>query len=201
MALSKPARREHIHTRSIRCRGFRREDGLWDIEAELEDVKSYSFDNVDRGGIMAGEPIHLMHIRLTVDNDLVVRETEATTERGPFDLCGAITPVFQSLVGLQIGPGWRKRVMARMGATAGCTHLTELLLGPLTTTTMQTVLSARRHRQEVRADGRPPPILDTCHALARTSPVVARHWPQYHRNGTGEEDSAETLAPETPGTP
>ena len=58
MALSRPARREHIHSRDIRCRGFRREDGLWDIEATLEDTKTYSFANRDRGGIAAGEPIH-----------------------------------------------------------------------------------------------------------------------------------------------
>lgn len=43
MALSRPARREHIHSRDIRCRGFRREDRLWDIEATLEDTKTYSF--------------------------------------------------------------------------------------------------------------------------------------------------------------
>ena len=46
-SLSRPARREHIHTRDIRCRGFRREDGLWDIEVTLEDTKTYSFDNRD----------------------------------------------------------------------------------------------------------------------------------------------------------
>ena len=137
MALSRPARREHIHSRDIRCRGFRREDGLWDIEATLEDTKTYSFANRDRGGIAAGEPIHRMHLRLTVSDGLEVRAAEAVTEAGPFDLCGAITPKFASLIGLRIGPGWRKAVLERMGGVKGCTHLTELLLGPLTTTAMQ----------------------------------------------------------------
>src|SRR5512132_2933069 len=99
MALSRPERRQHIHSRDSRCRGFRREDGLWDIEAMLEDTKTYSFANQDRGGIAAGEPIHRMHVRLTLDDDLVVRAAEAATEAGPFDLCGAITPVFETLVG------------------------------------------------------------------------------------------------------
>ena len=186
MTLSRPARREHIHTRDIRCRGFRRQDGLWDIEATLEDTKTYSFANHDRGGIVAGEPIHRMHLRLTIDDGLTVQAAEAATEAGPFDLCGAITPVFESLVGLRIGPGWRSAVIERMGGVKGCTHLTELLLGPLTTTAMQTVASARSRRQEGTVDGRPPPILDTCHALARTSDVVRRQWPEHYAGTSGE---------------
>ena len=180
MALSRPERREHIHSRDIRCRGFRREDGLWDIEATLEDTKTYSFANRDRGGVAAGEPIHRMHLRLTVSDDLEVRGAETATEAGPFDLCGAIAPVFASLIGLRIGPGWRRAVLDRMGGIKGCTHLTELLLGPLTTTAMQTMAGARAQRQQATAEGRPPPILDTCHALARTSNVVREHWPEWH---------------------
>ena len=79
-----------------------------------------------------------MHLRLTISDDLEVRAAEAATEAGPFDLCGAIVPVFASLIGLRIGPGWRKVVLERMGGVKGCTHFTELLLGPLTTTAMQT---------------------------------------------------------------
>ena len=90
------------------------------------------------------------------------------------------TPVFASLVGLRIGPGWRKAVLERMGGVKGCTHLTKLLLGPLTTTAMQTMAGARARRQQPTGDGRPPPILDTCHALARTSEVVREYWPEWH---------------------
>jgi hypothetical protein len=60
--LSRPTLRQHIHARDIR---YRREDGLWDIEATLEDTKTYSFANRSRGGITAGEPIHRVHVRLT----------------------------------------------------------------------------------------------------------------------------------------
>jgi hypothetical protein len=108
--LSRARPRDLVHCRDIRCRGYRRQDGLWDIEARLEDTKTYSFDNRDRAGIASGEPIHAMVIRLTVDDDLVIRAAEASTEHGPFDLCGAITPVFGELVGLVVGPGWRKAV-------------------------------------------------------------------------------------------
>ena len=35
--------------------------------------------------------------------------------------------MFDSLVGLTIGPGWRRRVTAAIGGRHGCTHITELM--------------------------------------------------------------------------
>ena len=113
MTLSKASPRRLVHTRLIACHGYQREDGLWDIEATLEDTKAYSFANRDRDGIAAGEPIHLMRIRLTLDDDLVVLAAEAATEAGPFTLCGDIAPRFAALAGLAIGPGWRAKVVAQ----------------------------------------------------------------------------------------
>jgi hypothetical protein len=191
--LSKSAPRALIHDRDIRCRGYRRDDGLWDIEGTLEDTKAYSFDNEDRGGIAAGEPIHRMRIRLTLDDDLRVCGAEAVTAAGPFSICGAIAPVFASLHGLVIGRGWRRAVLERMAGVHGCTHLTELLLGPMTTTALQTVRAARARRHGKREDGQEgaqraqaprPAILDTCHALAATGPIVKREWPDFYE---GEE--------------
>lgn len=180
MSLSRPSPREHIHSRDIRCRGYRRADGLWDIEAVLEDTKTYSFANKDRDGIASGEPIHRMQIRLTVDDRLVVRAAEAVTEAAPFSLCGDITPRFAELVGLRIGPGWRQAVRERMAGVHGCTHLTDLLAGPLTQTVMQTVGPARSRRSSATAGAARPPIIDTCHALAADGPVVAREWPDFY---------------------
>ena len=66
MPLSKPDARRHAHTREIQCLGYEREDGLWDIEGSIRDSKTYSFDNIDRGGVAAGEAIHHMLVRLWV---------------------------------------------------------------------------------------------------------------------------------------
>ncbi|MCU0838675.1 MAG: DUF2889 domain-containing protein [Rhodospirillales bacterium] len=181
MPLSKAAPRQHLHTREIRCRGFRRDDGLWDIEGTLEDTKSYSFDNRDRDGVAAGEAVHRMGIRLTIDDDMRVHAAEASTDAGPFDVCGDITPRFADLAGLVIGPGWRKAVLARMAGVAGCTHLTELLVGPVTTTAMQTVFAARARRLATADAAARPPIIDTCHALRGDGPIVAREWPAHSR--------------------
>lgn len=179
MALKKPAPRKLIHTRDIRCHGYQREDGLWDIEATLVDTKTYSFDNEDRGGIAAGEPIHGMHIRLTVDADLVVIEAQAATSASPFAICADITDSYRSLKGLVIGPGWTKSVTQRLGRIQGCTHLTGMLLGPLAAVAYQTVLASRK---EIKQEGEPI-LLNTCHALASTSPVVEKRWPDYFEGG------------------
>ncbi len=86
MPLSPPAPREHMHTRHIECRGYRREDGLWDIEGHITDVKTYSFKNQWRGEIASGEPVPEMWLRLTVDDELLIHAAEAATDAGPFQV-------------------------------------------------------------------------------------------------------------------
>ena len=41
MPLSTSAPRQLMHNRAIECRGYQREDGLWDIEGHLVDTKTY----------------------------------------------------------------------------------------------------------------------------------------------------------------
>ena len=76
MPLTTAASRKLIHTRDIRCQGYKRDDGLWDIEGQITDTKSYSFDNQDRGRVGAGTPVHNMLVRLTVDDNLIVGDKE-----------------------------------------------------------------------------------------------------------------------------
>ena len=181
MPLSKPVRRQHLHTREIVCRGYKRDDGLWDIEATLADTKTYAFDNIDRGVISAGEPLHGMAIRLTVDEDLTVKEIEAASDFTPFSVCPAITGAYAALKGLRIGRGWREAVRERVGRVKGCTHLTDLLVGPLFTAAIHTVNAARERLSHAGADGNArPPLLESCHAFAPTSPVVKRRWPAFY---------------------
>ncbi len=180
MPLSKPVERDHLHTREIVCRGYQRADGLWDIEGSIIDSKTYSFDNQDRDGVAAGEPVHHMAVRLTVDDDLIVQAAEATTLAGPYGLCGDITPRYGDLKGARIGAGWRKDVFKRVGGTGGCTHITDLLSGPLAVTAYQTIIPRRRRLEEDAGSTERPRVLDTCHALSRSSPVVARRWPEFH---------------------
>ena len=183
MPLSPAAPREHIHTRTIDCRGYHREDGLWDIEGHLVDTKTYGFENRWRGSVEAGTPVHEMWLRLTIDDELTVRDVEAVTDHGPFPVCPDITPNFKLLVGERIGPGWNARVRRVLGGAKGCTHLVELL-GPLATVAYQTMVGRRRKvEKEAEADGKEPErprIIDTCHALASDGEVVREEWPAFY---------------------
>ncbi|WP_299437510.1 DUF2889 domain-containing protein [uncultured Rhodospira sp.] len=179
MPLSPPQPRQHIHTRRIDCQGYRRDDGLWDIEARIVDTKTYTFSNKDRGHIAAGDSLHDMSLRVTVDDDLVIRAVEAVTDAAPFTICGDVTPSFQRLVGLSIGAGFSGRVKQALGRAEGCTHLVDLLK-PLAATAYQTLHFRREEKRKAANTGERPPILDTCYALRSDSPVVAREWPEFH---------------------
>jgi hypothetical protein len=186
MPLSAPAPRAHLHTRTVECRGYRREDGLWDIEGHLVDTKTYAFDSNSRGPMPPGTPVHDMWIRLTVDDELVVRAVEAVTDASPFPVCPSITPNFQRVVGLSIKAGWTQQVRSLLGGVEGCTHLVELL-GPVATTAFQTIFPWRERQRRAQAAAgaaagpqRRPAHLDTCHALALDGPVVAQIWPAFY---------------------
>ena len=185
MPLSDPAPRKHLHTRNVECRGYLRDDGLWDIEGHLVDTKTYAFPNRHRGEVGAGEPVHEMGLRLTIDDAMLIHEVEAVTDHGPFGMCPAITGNFKRLEGLTIGPGFRRAVRARVGGVQGCTHLVELV-DPIATTAFQTMTARRRFKEaEDRADAESerPRFLGTCHALASDSPAVKEQWPEFYTGG------------------
>ncbi|MCP3663832.1 MAG: DUF2889 domain-containing protein [Gammaproteobacteria bacterium] len=185
MSLSPPENREHLHTRRITCQGYRRSDGLWDIEAFLWDEKQHDFPNRDRGGtIHAGEPVHDMAIRVTLDLDFHIVAVEANTENAPYRICGGVADDMSTLVGMTIGPGWMRGVYQRIGGVKGCTHLVELL-GPLATTAYQTMHYAMEERANKTPSRDRPRIINTCHTLASNGPVVQRNWPQFY---DGDED-------------
>jgi hypothetical protein len=186
MPLSTPVGRKPMHTRTVTCRGYLRDDGLWDIEGHLVDTKPFDIPSEDRGGtIPAGAPLHEMWIRLTVDTDLLVHDAEACTDHGPYGICGNITGNFKRLKGLTIKSGWTLKTRQLLGGTQGCTHLVELL-GPVGTTAFQTIYAARVRREAGKALTQRPGLIDSCHAYAADGPIVLRRWPQFH---TGTKQS------------
>ncbi len=182
------APRRHVHTRSIDYRGFEREDGFWDIEAHMTDIKTYAFRNNWRGEVAVGEPLHEMLLRVTIDNEFVIRDVVAVTDHSPFKMCPEITPAYKALVGIKMGLGWRKAIRLKIGGVAGCTHLTELLF-PMATVAMQTIWPLIKHKKN-RADSdvgdseKRPMVLNTCHAWSTDSVVVKENAAKYY---TGDE--------------
>ncbi|MBN34964.1 MAG: hypothetical protein CMM46_09345 [Rhodospirillaceae bacterium] len=190
MPLSEPVAREHIHTREIICHAYERGDGLFDLDAHLTDVKTYGFDNRDRGHIEAGEPIHCMWLRLTINADFVIQAVEAKMDHTPYNFCTRIEPDHQKLVGAQIGAGWNRKVREHLGGTHGCTHLREML-GRMATVAFQAVYGRRRRSGE-EIDSPPdqkPWVIDGCHTWSSDSPVVKMEYPDWY-TGPVSEDAA-----------
>lgn len=187
MPLSPPVEREPLHRRTVECRGYRRSDGLYDIEGHIVDTKAYSFPNDFRGEIRAGEALHEMWIRLTVDDEFLVHDVEAVTDNAPYRICPEITPNFKVLKGLRIAPGWTQAVKTRLGGVKGCTHLVELL-GPVATVVYQTLVAVRKRRLAETPSDRRPAVLDTCHAYRSDGEVVRDRWPAFY-TGPKEQPS------------
>ena len=178
MPLPPTVEREELHLRRIEMRGYRRCDGLYDIEARLVDTKSHTFQR-DEGSIFAGVPLHDMWLRLVVDEDLLVHDAMGVTDASPHPICPEATAVLARVKGLRIAAGWSRAIKERFAGAQGCTHLTELL-GPLATTAYQTLSPLRLSREEVLdREGRPIKI-DSCYAYGSQRAVVLRRWPAFY---------------------
>lgn len=187
MSLSEPkAKREPLHRRTIEIVGYKREDGLFDIEGRLLDRKDVEFPVGGRRKA-PGEPVHDMWLRITVDRELRIVDAAASTDAMPYEgECGRIAPDYAKLVGLSIGPGYLRHVKERLGGVHGCTHLTELAAS-LATAAFQTFAG-----QGLSPPDRKPPQLDRCHALDSHGRVAARFYPKWYRGAAPVDDSAPT---------
>ncbi len=183
MPLSEPAARERLHTRDIVLNGYRRTDGLFDIEARLTDTKSYGFANDDRGWVEPGVPLHGMAMRWTVDVEMNILAVEAVTEYGPYSICPDAAPYFERLVGLSIKSGFLRAANERIGGVHGCTHLRELLQQMATVVFQTTYATRMKIRERADAEFSRPGQIDTCHAYRADGPVVKRYWPHVYTGG------------------
>jgi len=169
------ATRELIHTRQIVAEGYKRSDGLWDIEGHLTDIRHHDIPlgtEIRR----SGTPLHEMRVRITIDSSLTILSAVAQTLASPYPgTCETITPDYAGLEGIRIEAGFRREVAKRFGGLRGCTHISELL-GTVGTVAMQTVIP----ETEKKSDQRPGKI-DGCHALESSGPMVAYHYPTWHR--------------------
>ena len=185
MALPPPTPRKLSHTRTVVYQGFDREDGLWDIEAELTDVKTFDFQVPNEVTFKANEPIHGLKIRVTLDARMVIQEVTTSMDQIPHPECAGAPHGMHKLVGCTMGPGWRKIINTHVGGTQGCTHLREMLAN-MATAAYQTVPASLWHRREMAGIPQPhitkPPFhLDQCHSWALDSPTTQRAYPMFYK--------------------
>src|SRR5690606_11841643 len=106
--------------------------GLWEIEGEMRDVRSYDTAVPEKGTLLAGASLHHMVITLVVDEELTVRDVVSRMEAAPFSVCREVEDSLKTMVGVRMGYGWRHNINERIGGTRSCTHLRELLINMAT---------------------------------------------------------------------
>ena len=187
MPLPMTTDREALHTRAIDVRGYRRADGLYDIEGHLTDVKTHPLHPPGRASPMPpGVPIHDMWVRLVVDRELVIQDVVVSIDNGPYNDCPSATASLAPLIGEKIGAGWSARVRALRGPHA-CTHIVELMI-PLATAAYQTIAPERFKRPDALDKSGKSVRIDSCYAYASNRALVLERWPTHY---TGTEDKSQ----------
>jgi hypothetical protein len=179
-AVHSSAQRRPLHRRAFDVQVFARDDGLFDVEASLIDTKTHDVPLAGQAR-KAGDPIHEMHLQLTVDAQLTVTAATSETRWMPYPgACNEHGDVYSQLVGLNLLKGFRQAVTERLSGTRGCTHLTELCQVLPTAVIQAMAGSVIDTREGDPAAGTPPFQLDRCHALRRDGPTVAKFYPRWH---------------------
>jgi hypothetical protein len=184
MSLSPPAAaRKKIHNRRIQLEGWKREDGLWDIEGRLTDTKDHDY-SLGSGVRKMGDAVHDMWVRITIDKRFNVIAAEAHSAAVPYPGCERIAPSYDQLVGLNLMRDFRRSVHELFGSVKGCSHITELLM-VMPAVAFQTFASD--FTETTGYEGQKPFPLDKCHALETTTETVKRYYPLWYRGERGEQ--------------
>ena len=182
MPLSSPVPRALRHTRAIQVDAFARDDGLWDIDARITDVKVKDI-TLASGPRQGGLPLHDLSLRITIDRELNIVEAQASSDAVPYPgFCDTIAPAYEKLVGLNLMRGFRKAVIERLSGVMGCTHLSELAQ-ILPTAALQAyandVIQTRDGANGEDLLPNRPFQIERCHALRADGPAVARYYPRW----------------------
>jgi hypothetical protein len=187
MPLSPPVSRSALkHTRTLKVEAYARDDNLWDIEAQITDIKT-RVASLASGDRAAGAPIHDLKLRLTINVGMDILAVEAVSDAVPYPgYCNTISPAYQAMVGLNLLRNFRRQLTVRLGGTAGCTHLTELaqILPTAAIQALHGEVSEPRDASNSVNDQPIQPIqpiqLDRCHALRTDGAAVALYYPRWY---------------------
>lgn len=181
------ASRQLKHRRLIDVQVFARDDGLWEVDAALSDVKTRDA-HLAGGTRPAGQPIHDMLLRLIVDRQFTVLEAGAQTRAMPYPgRCDDHGDAYGRLVGLNLMRGFRHALRERIGGVLGCTHLTELAQ-VVPTAVVQAFAGEVLDVRGDADDAKQPFQIDRCHALRSDGPAVQTYFPRWYRAPTPAGD-------------
>ncbi|MBJ7537442.1 DUF2889 domain-containing protein [Marinomonas transparens] len=167
-------KRKLMHRRQIESYGFLREDGLWEIEASMRDLKAYHVNrDFDNSLVPEGSPFHDMRITLALDDTFLVKEVSVSMDAFPFPNCGGVAPSFEELKGTRIGPGWNSLVRKTFGGKLGCTHVLELF-PVVATTAFQTMWQPLGEKYPTQVPKALKNLVNSCHGWSDDSPMVRK---------------------------
>ncbi|QJE03292.1 DUF2889 domain-containing protein [Massilia forsythiae] len=178
MPLSSPAPRQLRHTRAITVEAYARDDGLWDLDACIRDIKPHDIE-LPSGHRPGGVPVHDLKLRVTIDRDMTIVDAQAASDAVPFPgHCDTIAPAYQKLIGLSLLNHFRLHLKDRLSGVLGCTHLTELAQ-VLPTAALQAWSDDAMESRPGDASPERPYELGRCHALRLDGPVVETYYPRW----------------------
>lgn len=174
--------RKLVHERKIDLKVYRRDDHLWDIEAQITDCKAQGLQlaAVYRE---AGEPIHDMQLTLTINEKMDILQAFAKSLHVPYaGTCELIGPDYAKLVGLNLLSGFREGVKNRLGGIKGCTHISELtkLLPTVATQAFVGEVFHVQTHHEGQDQKKLPFQFNGCHALRTDGEVVKKYHPVWY---------------------
>jgi hypothetical protein len=126
---------------------------------------------------------HFVITGVAAGPELRLESLQVRAEEHPFPQCPFVIPAAERLIGSSLLSGWRKTVLGRLGGSAGCTHVTTLLLGLAEMTTLvyfQQINELVDYGPAVRARGEwiaaslssGQNLVRACHVLESDGPVI-----------------------------
>ena len=121
--------KELIHTRNISVRCYETEEAALLVEGSLADERLFPFFLYSANEARGPGVVHHMSIRLRLAlPELKILDADAEMPVVPVFECREIAESVRRLIGLRIRPGFTNEVRRLLAKTAGCLHLTHLIL-------------------------------------------------------------------------
>jgi len=168
------------HTRAIHIEAYARDDGLWDLDAHISDVKTSDFE-LSGQVFPAGMALHDLSLRITIDKHMNIIDVLASSDAVPyFGVCNQVGSIYQQLIGLNLLQHFRINANAKLAGVKGCTHLTELvhILPSAAFQALEGEIMMENQSNQDAVEQRPFQ-LNRCHALRLDGPVVAKYYPRW----------------------
>lgn len=121
---TEPRARQLVHGRQITCRVYRRDDGDWDLEGKLLDVKTHDEARADGIVVAAGEPCRTLTLTVLLDEALTIRDARLVADTSVSH--ARAEAACKAVIDWQIGTAFAAETKDFFGRAVDCPHCAEL---------------------------------------------------------------------------